>query len=61
MQPSCVRVHELACASASPVRVRRVRVVTSVMDLRCISGREINKVYQFFLNTYLSQYAHTYL
>ena len=58
MQPSCVRVHERACASTSPVRVRRVRVVTSVMDIRSISGREINKVY---LNSYLNQYAHTYL
>ena len=38
-QPSCVRVHERACASTSPVRVRRVRVVTSVMDIRSISGR----------------------
>ena len=38
-QPSCVRVHERACASTSRVRVRRVRVDTSVMDLRSISGR----------------------
>ena len=37
VQPSCVRVHERACASTS--RVRRVRVDTSVMDLRSISGR----------------------
>ena len=29
VQPSCVRVHERACASTS--RVRRVRVVTSVI------------------------------
>ena len=29
-QPSCVCVHERACASTFPVRVRRVRVVTSV-------------------------------
>ena len=56
MQPSCVRVHERACASTSRVRVRRVRVDTSVMDLRYISGRKINKVY---LNTSLNQYAHT--
>ena len=28
------------------------------MDLRSISGRKNNKVY---LNTYLNQYAHTYL
>ena len=35
----CVRVHERACASTSRVRVRRVRVDTSVMDLRSISGR----------------------
>ena len=28
-----------ACASTSRVRVRRVRVDTSVMDLRSISGR----------------------
>ena len=39
VQPSCVRVHERACASTSRVRVRRVRVDTSVMDLRSISGR----------------------
>ena len=52
VQPSCVRVHERArvavlCArSRACVRVdvscacaRRVRVVTSVMDLRSISGR----------------------
>ena len=39
VQPSCVRVHERTCASTSPVRVRRVRAVTSVMDLRSISGR----------------------
>ena len=57
-QPSRVCVHERACASTSRVRVRRVRVDTSVMDLRSISGRYINKVY---LNTYLNQYAHTYL
>ena len=29
-QPSCVCVHERACASTSRVRVHRVRVVTSV-------------------------------
>ena len=58
VQPSCGRVHERACASTSPVRVRRVRAVTSVMDLRSIFGRKMNKVY---LNTYLNQYAHTYL
>ena len=39
VQPSCVRVHERACVSTSRVRVRRVRVDTSVMDLRSISGR----------------------
>ena len=39
VQPSCVRVHERVCASTSRVRVRRVRVDTSVMDLRSISGR----------------------
>ena len=39
MQPSCVRVHERACASTSRVLVRRVRVDTSVMDLGSISGR----------------------
>ena len=39
VQPSCVRVHERACASTSRVRVCRVRVDTSVMDLRSISGR----------------------
>ena len=43
-QPSCVCVHERACELTSRVRVRRVRVVTSAMDLRSISGRYINKV-----------------
>ena len=58
VQLSCARAHERPCASTSPVRVRRVRAVTSVMDLRSISGRKINKVY---LNPYLNQYLCTYL
>ena len=51
MQPSCVRVHERARAAVVCARSRagvrgdvscacaRVRAVTSVMDLRSISGR----------------------
>ena len=52
-QASCVCVHERACALCAccheracelTSRVRRVRVVTSAMDLRSISGRYINIV-----------------
>ena len=44
----CACCHERACELTSRVRVRRVRVVASAMDLRSISGRYIN------LNTYIN-------